>query len=74
MFNGGIYMSPVSRFNIWIIIHWDKENIWQTYLTDASMELLNMLNELSALGSQIFIKLPFDRSVVLSDSEEPQGR
>lgn len=69
-----MYMSPVSLFNIWIIIHWDKEIIWQTYLTDASMELLNTWNELSALGIQIFIKLPFDRSVVLSDSEEPQDK
>lgn len=38
------------------------------------MELLNTWNELSALGIQIFIKLPFDRSVVLSDSEEPQDK
>lgn len=30
--------------------------------------------ELSALGIQIFIKLPFDRSVLLSDSEGPQDK
>lgn len=36
------------------------------------MELLNTLNELSALSRQIFIKLAFDKSTVLSDSEAPQ--